>query len=314
MVKIRLGNKSLYLTIIKELKVDTNLTRIRNKLKLSKQQLNYYLRRLKINDIIIQKGIGWYEVNKKSKNSTKYGIFFKKDTIRGHAYIWNIELTKIPEDWNKRIEILKKKHINFKLVGAKETTPRIKALGRKVWLCNNHLRIFDIKGSSYYGENARKSRTKAIKELLLIVGVLERKLGIYLKPFKYSFRKEHYALIKNDLAIDQNRKGIIMRIKDENGEEFLLIDDSLEQGGELENVGKKAFQTNIPMQKWWNDHKKNNFKVTPTFLLERMNQVTQNQVMFDKNFQSHLEILKKLGFAVDDLRKEIKNLNKTNEI
>ena len=39
--------------------------------------------------------------------------------------------------------------------------------------------------------------------------------------------------------------------------------------------------------------------------------VTQNQVMFDRNFQSHLKILKKLSIAVDDLRKEIKNLNKS---
>ncbi len=297
-----------YLPIIHELKLSTNLNKIQEKLNLSKQQLNYYLRQLKESGFIIQKGRGWYELSEKSKNSTKYGIFLRKDMIRGHAYVWTIDLKKKPKNWDKRLDILKRNKINYKLVGAKETTPRIKVLGRKIWLCNDNLRIFDKKGNSYYGEDAKESRYKAFYEIKLIVNALNNKLGIFLKPSRINFQKEHYALIKNDLAIEENRKGNIVRISDEEGE-WLIIDDSLEMGGELENVGKKSYKTNIPMQNWWNDNKEHDFKVTPTFLLESINQVTQNQQMFNQNFESHVKSIKQLGNSADSNAKAIELLS-----
>jgi len=148
-------------------------------------------------------------------------------------------------------------------------------LGRKVWLCNDHLRIFDKPKQSYYGETARESKKLSHMALLDIIRVLENKLGFLFKPLRYEIQKEHYALIKNDLAIDQNKKEIIMRISDKEGE-WLLIDDSLEQGRELETVGKAAFKTNIPLQSWWNEHKETNFKVTPSFLMEKLNETNKN--------------------------------------
>ena len=303
-----LKKSNFYLAIVNELKIDTNLGRIKKKLGLKKENLNYYLRQLKKQGFIIQKGRGWYEPSKKSKNLTKYGIFLKKDISRGHAYVWNVNLTKKVKDWDKRIEILKKKNINYKIVGAKETTPRIKVLGRKVWLCNDHLRIFDKKDASYYGETAKESKYMAFHEIKLIVGTLERKLGVILSISAIRFRKEHYALIKNDLAIEENKRGNIIRIKDETGE-WLLIDDSLEQGGELETVGKKAFKTNIKLQRWWNDNKKHDFEVTPSFLLENINQVVENQKMFNQNFESHVQSIKQLGNSADSNSKAIELLS-----
>lgn len=306
---------NFYLTIINELKITTNLTKIQNKLNISKQKLNYYLRELKKKGFVINKGYGWWELTNKSKNMTKYGIFLKEDMLRGHAYIWEIEIEKIPKNWNKRIEILKQKNINFILVGAKETTPRIKILGRKVWLCNNHLRIFDTEKSSYYGENPKESRLNSKKQAMRIVLSCENKLGIKLNPQKIIFRKEHYAFIKNSLAIDQNRKGIIWRIKDDNGDEWLLIDDSLEEGGELEVIGKKAFKTSPKLQKWWNEQKETNFKVTPSFLMEKfkttednLNQVSEilkessekqiDTAMVIKQMQSNINELTKVVYEL----------------
>lgn len=291
---------SFYLPILSCLKVNTNLLRIQKELKISKQNLSYYLRQLKKKGIIIQKGRGWYEVVKEVKISTKYGSILSKDISRGHAYVWVVNLKKEIKDWDKRIEILESKGIHFKLVGAKLNVPRIKVLGRNIWLCKNHLRIFDKKNQSYYGNNAIESRKYAFQELLLIVGALESKLGIFLRPFDFQWRKEHYALIKNDLAIEHNRKGELVHIIDESGE-WLVIDDSLGEGGELENIGKKSFVTNIPMQKWWNDNKKHNFEVTPSFVLNTMNGIQQNQLVFDRNMSSHLEVLNEIGKAINNL-------------
>ena len=274
-VKKRLGKINFYSSIISELELTTNLTEIRKKLNISKQQLNYYLRELKKRNLIIKKGDGWYEVNKKSKNSTKYGSVLSKDSIRGHAYVWNVELPKKIEGWEKRIKILESKGVNFKLVGALKTTPRIKIQGRNVWLCNNHLRIFDKPKQSYYGKTAKESKEVAHHQLISIIRTLENKLGFLFKPLKYSINKEHYALIKNDLAIHHNKKGIILRVSDEEGE-WLLIDDSLEEGGELENVGKKAFVTNKPMQNWWNQHKEDGFKTTPRKINKKFEKIRAN--------------------------------------
>jgi len=296
------GKKSLYLPILNKLKEGTNLTKIRNELSISKENLNYYLRRLNKDGLILHKGRGWYEPSKKSENTTKHGIPLSKDIIRGHAYVWTLNINKI-KNWDKRIEILKKRGVNFVLVGALKTTPRIKVLGRKVWLCNNHLRVFDKKEQSYYGKDAKESKSIAFQEIKLIVGALNNKLGLSIKPSAILFKKEHYAMIKNDLAIEENRRGNIWRIKDEDGE-WLLIDDSLEKGGELETVGKKAFQTNIPMQKWWNDNKEHNFKVTPTFLMETLSKLTLAQVEGQNQLLQYAEQNKQHLALIKEYRKE----------
>jgi len=289
-VKKELKKKEVYISIINLFKTTTNLTDISKKLNISKQNLNNYLRKLTIKGFLTHKNKGWYELTEKSKLSTNYGELLPKDFIRGHAYVWKINLTKKIPNYNKRIEILNQKKINYKLVGALKDIPRIKVLGRKVWLCKNNIRIFNKKDSSYYGQNSTEARKYALNELFWIVGVLESKLGVFLKPLDFEWSKEHYALIKNDLAIDQNRKGVIQRIKDDSGE-WLLIDDSLEKGGELETVGKKSFQTNPKLQDWWNNNKKHDFKVTPDFILNCFAQSQSQLTQFSQQIKSHLALI-----------------------
>jgi hypothetical protein len=190
-------------------------------------------------------------------------------------------------------------------------------------LCNDHIRIFDIEKSSYYGETAKESRINSKLAAMRVVRAVENRLGIRLNINRIKFKKEHYALIRNQLAIDQNQKGVVWRIKDDKGDEWLLIDDSLEQGGELETVGKKSFKTNPKLQKYWNDIKKHKFEVTPTFILngfnkqtEMISEVTKNQVMFNENFSSHVEAIQTLSSEVKRLQgviDKIYSLKKDND-
>ncbi len=315
--KNQLGKKNFYLPILNELKISTNLIKIKEKLNISKQQLNYYLRQLKDSGLVINKSRGLWELTNASKNPTKYGKNLTKDTIRGHAYIINIIPEKLPENWNKRLELIKKKGINYKLVGAKETTPRIKVLGRKVWLCNKHIRVFNKPGESFYGLNAIESRKQAFWTFYKVLNALEGKLGVSLRPYNFRWQKEHYAFIKNDLAIDQNHKGIIWRIVDENEDEWLLIDDSLEMGGELENVGKKALLTNLDMQKWWNKKKENKFKVDDDYIQKGFSK-TNDMIMknaghlnfYAENMRSHVEAIRILSQTIKELKGEVRKLKK----
>lgn len=283
--------KDFYFLVLKALKTTSNLSKIKHDLGISKQDLNYFIHKLKQNGQIIKKGRGWYEVLEGSKNMTKYGDNLPKDFIRGHAYVWEVKIPSKINGWDKRIEILTKNNINFKLVGAKFDIPRIKVLGRKIWLCKDHLRIFECKDTSFYEESAPEARRRAFITLLEIVNGIESKLGIILKPLKFDCKKEHYALIKNDLAIDCNKKGVILRISDDSGE-WLLIDDSLEKGGELENIGKDSLKTNIPMQKWWNNHKETGFKVTPDFILNAFAQSQVQLLEYKEQNKQHLRLIK----------------------
>jgi hypothetical protein len=113
-----------------------------------------------------------------------------------------------------------------------------------------------------------------------------------IRPDDIIIKKEHYALIKNDLAIEENKRGNIIRISDSDGE-WLLIDDSLEQGGELENVGKKSFKTNTQMSKWWNDNKQDNFKTTPTLINNKFKNIEENLNTFSSNQLEITEAIKK---------------------
>lgn len=301
------GKKDFYLAVLFEFEKDTNLTRIKNKLNLSKQSLNYYINKLKRFGYLEQKSEGWYEITEKGKNIgknvTKYDSKINIDDVRAHAMVWEIEIEKIPNNWKDRIKVLEKHEINFKLVGALKNTPRIKVLGRKVWLCNSHIRIFDIEKASYYGKDAKESQINAKLEAFRILRVIENKLNIKLCENKLKFQKEHYAIVKNDLAKYQNSKGVIMRISDEEGE-WLLIDDSLEQGGELETIGKKAFNNNIMVQNWWNDNKKHNFEVTPSFLLETLFKLSQNQTNQSERMNELMLVTQVLVKEIDRLKEK----------
>ncbi len=315
--KNQLEEKNFYLSVLNELKLSTNLTNIRKKLNISKQQLNYYLRQLRDSGLVINKSRGLWELTGASKNPTKYGKNLNKDTIRGHGYVINIIPEKLPENWDKRLEIIKEKKINYKLVGAKGSTPRIKVLGRKVWLCNKHIRVFDKPGESHYGLNSIESRKQAFWTFYKVLNALENKLGFSLRPYDFKWKKEHYAFIKNDLAIDQNHKGIVWRIVDENRDEWLLIDDSLEMGGELENVGKKALTTNLHMQEWWNQKKKNRFKVDDDYIQKGFSQASemimknaQHLNYYAENMRSHVEAIQTLSQTVKELKDEVTKLRR----
>lgn len=291
----------IYLAIISSLRETTNLSKVMEKTGLTKQNLNNYLIKMKKFGIISQKGRGWYEVN----NSTDHSILLQRDFTRGHAYVWSIEIPWETDGWSDRISLLKGKRFHLKMVGALKNIPRIKILGRKVWLCNDSIRIYDKPNNSYYGKNATESKYNAFQEGKLIVGALNTKLGLSLNPSGIRFRKEHYALIDNELAVEENRRGNIIRISDEQGE-WLLIDDSNSRGGELENVGKSAYRINIPMQKWWNEQKETKFEVTPKFILESINRVTKNQEMFARNIEKHMEVLENINKAIQELKETIK--------
>ena len=66
------------------------------------------------------------------------------------------------------------------------------------------------------------------------------------------------------------------------------------------------------MQKWWNENKETNFEVTPKFILNTMNGIQQNQLIFAENMKSHIEAIKTLSKEVNGLGKAIGGIKKEN--
>lgn len=279
---MRSKNHSFYFTLLDLLKQGKNPAQITKELTISKQKINYYIRQLKKEGQLIKRGYGVWEIKQVKKIGSDHPTQKPKE-IRGHAFIWTI---KLPKKFNWK-ELL---NIDYKLV--RGNIPRLIIKNKKIWLGQYTITIYEP--HSFYGRNAIESKKYAVISLLEVLGLLEQKLGINLKPYLFKPAREHYGIIKNDLAQQCNRKGEKLHIHDNLEGEWLWIDDSL-QLGELETGGTKALVRNIQVQNWWNDMKKHNFEVTPSFLLESMNQVTQNQMMFAKNIEQHMNILNEMS-------------------
>jgi hypothetical protein len=314
-VKKEVQSKGFYLTLFERLKQGLTPMEISKEFNISKQNLNYYIRQLKNKGLIEKKGYGVWEVG----GQIEHALILSKKTIRGHAFIWKVNLQK-EIDWKN---VLKQSKIDFKLV--RNCIPRAFINNKKVWFGRKTLTIYE--SNSFYGENAVESRKYAVVSLRETIDTIQKIIGINLFPCEFTPAREHYALIKNDLAKQVNRNGEKIYIRDSRGEWMWM--DMSDGIGELETGNHNALVNNIGVQRWWNDMKDTKFQWTPSVIGKSIYEVTQNQLMFNQNFQSHVQAVKDLGHSakansetviqladvirdlkdeVINLREEIKNL------
>ena len=130
----------------------------------------------------------------------------------------------IPIKLNKKFDwknLLK----NFKITEIRSNKiKRIIINGRKVWFTTKSIVIYEPR--SFYGINAIQSRKYALNCLLETLRAIEKKVRVNLRPYTFKVSREHYGLIKNDLARQCNKKGEKIRVKDNIEGEWLWIDDS----------------------------------------------------------------------------------------
>lgn len=267
--------------------------KISEELKISRQKVNYYIRQLKESGELKKIGYGVWEV-KDVKKSTKDPL---EKEVRGHAWIWKIKLPKI-KNWNNRIYILDKLKIPYKLIGIKKL-PRIIIKDRKVWLCNNSLVIYDI--NSFIGTNALESRKLAVWGLKEVLGALENKLKVNIKingSYEFKVSREHYALMKNNLAIQCNKDKEKIYVYDKEGLWF-CIDNSYNLD-EAETLNNNAMINNLGVQGHFNSQKRTGFKVTAEFILDCFAKLQSAQIesnrqllIYRKENKGHLELLRK---------------------
>ena len=302
------------LVIVDLIKKGFRPSQIAKQLNVSLSRLSYHLSSLKIKGMIKKKGYGVWEIDpigeaKRTSNSSNIANSQVSNSVRGHAFIWKVQARKLKNlDWKK---LLNERKILYEEKGLAKY-PRIMIKGKKVILGKKNIVIYEP--NSFFARNSIESRKYAVFSLLETLRTLEDTLGIQIRGFRFTPTKEHFSLIKNELARQCNKEGEKINIFNEKGH-WLSIDDSYNLE-ELETLGimeNKPMETNLELQKWWNEQKETKFQVSPTFILNTMNGIQQNQLVFAENMRSHIKAVQDLGKGVNQLVKitrEIKEENK----
>lgn len=257
---------NLYLSIIDSIKKHGKLPN----LPVTKQNLWFYTKRLKDAHIIKKIGYGVWEINPQidatkyilellestskhlrvppntlgplvpSNHSNIYIQEYKSKDIRGHAFQFELSIPTGLRNWKKRREFLDKQNIRYKPIGLGGKCEQLYIEGRKLWLSDNKILIYDK--SDYLDTTASGSKNYAIASMLDKVQQIEKLLDVrlsYANGYKFKVSKAHYANLRNKLAEQYrlDRKKLI--IKEEDGTPWLWIDysdkiDELEVGN-LEN-------------------------------------------------------------------------------
>lgn len=246
-----------------------------------------------------------------------------EDKIRGHAFQIKLKLPDI-KNWtslNRKRYLLKKK-ILFKPLNFGRGGESIIVNGSKVWLTDKSLIVYEKE--SFIEDTAKKCGSLAIQSFIEKIEKIEQIFGISLKyAGKHRFRvtRQHYARMKDELAKQYNREGKRLNIYNERGLWFLIDNSFNLQESETvhpETAEDDMDNTIIP---FFNGLKKAE-GYTPQFVMEtilkvnenintnaiNINQVTENQLMFNKNFESHVEAIRMLSKTVGELRDEIQTL------
>lgn len=317
MVKKTSKKNFFYFTLISMLKDASGLLKIRQKLGISKQNLNYYLLSLEKKGYIQRVSHGVYEVKrdfevKKSPQGTTSHLKGggKENDIRGHAFMVTLRLPKIP-NWCNREKYLEREGIEYKKLNNLGGGQKIVLGSSNFHIKNKSIILYE--NHSFFSEKAIKSKADFTEYYLKKIKRLERIFGVsFQRKGRYWFRfcREHYGLIKNAWAKQANQEKDKIAVYDEYGQWF-SIDNSLNlhEAEVMSNKEHKAVEVAHGVQGWLNDHKKHKFAVTPSFILGSLNGLILSQKMYAENAEAHVEVIKKLGLAVDELRDEIRGRN-----
>jgi len=258
---------------------------VAEELGISKSNLSYYTKKLKDLQVLRYTGNGSWEIfgelNQVQKTVGTHSDLVKeflhknpKKEIRGHAFIWKIQFER-EFNWE---ELIKKSTFKNKYkLQSNGKVLRIMFKGRKIWLQKKGtLTIYEP--FDYFGVNARQSKGLAVYNLNLLLNQLLSKFHQPRCFYKFTTSRVHYALIRNELARQMNESGEKLSVKTEDGTEWLWIDFS-KGDGELEVGNLKegiVEDVSVKSHAWWNDMKKTNFKVTPSFLMEQLTETKNN--------------------------------------
>jgi len=309
--------KNLYLYISKYVFENKKLPSS-DTLGISDQARNYYVKQLKIDEIIYRKGYGVWEADndkieqllflkelKTTPPHTKHPKTLKKikksQDIRGHGYTITVE---IPKKYHRN---LFSKQLKIKVGGCyinngHTITTKIKE--RKVWFSKKTIVIYFQKNESIYGETAEDCEKSAIYIMRSILGHIERTLSIDVsRQGEYSYRvsRSHYAHINNELAKDFNNRNKKLKVF-YNGKCWLLIDKSFNVN-EFEFIGRESKKDcDKAVMPFFNDLKAHYDKTEEVYTMSEMLSIIGSIAQQNKETATGLNAVVKLMQVPQEIR------------
>ena len=325
-VQNQLGSSNLNLFVYNQLKAGLRPSKICKQFGLKKTTIQYHLSMLKQAGLIEKIGYGVWEIikefDKKEVQKTtrvtsrQLGVnlnLFKQDRVRGHAFQFKINLPEL-RNWKNREKLFLKKDIKFEplIIGGINRGQKLEFKGRKIWLTNKSIVIYEK--SSYLADTSKESQERAIQDMLALMKSLEKHLQANFKTgryYKFKVSRQHYSLVKNALAQQYDKEGNKLQVYNEDGLWF-LIDNSFNLH-EAETVHPKtSVDDNRKVQNYFNGVKK--FEdYTPQFVVNSMQGIQNNQLVFAENMKSHIKAIQDVGNATQMLKEEIIHLRKVIE-
>jgi len=300
--------------VLEEIKNGLSPAQISKKYSIPKQNISYFVGKLKKGGHTQKIGYGVWKYIKPLKQVKDLGTrqydrkplksctSLQKKEIRGHAFVWKIEFVK-PFDWFMVVRHYKKKKLTFNLMKHNQILRTI-FNNRKIWLGKRGITIYEP--IDFMGRSSFEVKGKAIFEMDLLIKNFLKELGLRFRSYRFTTSREHYGIIRNELARQYNDKKEKMHIRSEDGTVWMWIDDS--KGlGELEN---REPNINRQVQNFWNDHKGHKFQVDASFILNGFDKLTGNLNYHAENMKSHVEAVKILGTSVQELTKIVKGWKK----
>jgi hypothetical protein len=311
-------HSNLYLYIVQQLKLGNQPAKMVRELGIPKTSFQYYLKNLKDKGVISKLGYGIWELVDESilvKNEKCEAVrvtmdnpqtnfsYFLPDSVRAHAFVFTLKIPENLRNWNNknREVFLQKKGIDFTNLTVFGGGQRILHKGRKVWLTNKSVIVYE-KGS-YLADTAMDAKSHAIYHFISLTKGLERLLHADFTQHagrQYSFKvsRQHYALIKNALAKQYDAEGKKLNVYSDKGLWF-VIDNSFNLH-EAETVHPETADTDsAKVQTFFNSLKEQ--PLTTGFILDVMHGIQQNQLVFAQNMGSHIKVIKDLGNGVNEL-------------
>ena len=235
--------KVVYFTLISYIEKHNKLPM----LDISKQSQNRYLKFLKESRLIKRVAYGVWEllqskeicfdyiskeVNKRSKPNggvtpSKKGQTSKQNDIRGHNFMFKIDLPKI-QKWKERKTFLEKNEIRF-ASHKTQKSQMIELRSTKIFLYDKCIILYYIVGKDFWDNSAKGSRQKVIYETESILKTFENLFRINIKirgQYKLTLLRQHYAKVGSEFAKYFEDKKIKIDIKGDDGKTWLLVDKS----------------------------------------------------------------------------------------
>lgn len=342
---LKTPTSKLQLCIVDAINTGTNLASLRRDLNMKESAFQYHLSILKKQGVIRKVGYGTWEIidqPQTAKKTTTVSSYvgadkyptsqtkicsspavlsqgelsqFVPDAVRAHAFVFTLQVRSNLRNWNckKRVEFMTRKEIPFKQLNIRGGGQRIIIKGKKIWLLDRSIIIYDK--SSYFAEDALRAKGTALSKHISIIKHIERLLHVSFligDDYKFKVSRQHYALIQNALAKQYNTLGEKLEVRNGRGLWF-LIDNSYNLN-EAETVHPSSAATdNMKVQGYFNGIKEMPAingapSYTPGFVLEMMHGIQANQAVFAENMVSHIEAVQALSAGVKDMTASVSRL------